>query len=81
MLCGRNVKRDAISLLTNTYLQTCRGLEHLHERNIIHRDIKSDNVLLDARGNVKISESFLRHPSSSNITDVYDQPISVSAPS
>lgn len=38
------------------YDQTCKGLAHLHSQNIIHRDIKSDNVLLDARGNVKISE-------------------------
>jgi len=35
--------------------QTCKGLCHLHNQSIIHRDIKSDNVLLDAQGRVKIS--------------------------
>ena len=32
------------------------GLEFLHERNIIHRDIKSDNILMNAAGDIKLAD-------------------------
>ena len=39
--------------------ETCQGLEHLHRHGVIHRDIKSDNVLLSLTGDIKLSESNL----------------------
>lgn len=37
--------------------ETAQGLEHLHRHGVIHRDIKSDNVLLSMVGDIKLSES------------------------
>lgn len=40
--------------------ETLKGLQHLHSKGVIHRDIKSDNILLSMEGNIKLSKSCFR---------------------
>jgi serine/threonine protein kinase len=35
-------------------LQAARGLQHAHERGLIHRDVKPANLILDGQGTIKL---------------------------
>lgn len=37
-------------------LDVARGLEYLHELKIVHRDLKSENILMDHEANAKIAD-------------------------
>ncbi|KAJ7233314.1 kinase-like domain-containing protein [Mycena rebaudengoi] len=50
---NNTMEEDQISSIC---FEMCKGLGHLHDRSIIHRNIKSDNVLLDGLGRVKIKD-------------------------
>ncbi|WEW56594.1 ATP binding [Emydomyces testavorans] len=43
-------------LIRNFVRQILSGLSYLHSRDIIHRDIKGANVLVDNKGQIKISD-------------------------
>ncbi|OMJ20502.1 Serine/threonine-protein kinase SKM1 [Smittium culicis] len=50
---NNDMDQDEIATIS---LEVCKGLHHLHKKQIIHRDIKSDNVLLGEDGSVKITD-------------------------
>ena len=31
-------------------------LNNIHKRNVLHKDLKSQNILIDAKGNLKICD-------------------------
>ena len=47
---GSFSQRDALHIIS----RVCRGLKAAHELKIIHRDVKSDNVLISNSGDIKL---------------------------
>jgi len=38
------------------FVQLCLALKHMHDRKILHRDLKTHNVFLTATGDVKLGD-------------------------
>lgn len=56
-------------------LQAARGLKHAHDRGMIHRDVKPDNLLLNEQGVVKVADlGLVKTPQTNAYTDQLDRP-------
>ena len=45
-----------LSALLKVAVDVCRGMDYLHKKKIIHRDLKAANLLTDETGAVKIAD-------------------------
>lgn len=43
------------------FLQLCMAVDHLHQRNILHHDLKPENVMLSSTGVVKLGDFGFAH--------------------
>ncbi len=54
--------KEAISIA----IQVARGIESAHNKNIIHRDIKPQNIIISTEGKVKVTDFGIARAASSN---------------
>lgn len=45
-----------LSTVLKVGTEVCRGMDYLHKRKIVHRDLKAANLLMDETGTVKIAD-------------------------
>ena len=68
-------KRRKVSEKTAKFLfkQIILGIKHIHSHNIVHRDIKLENILIDLNNNIKICDFGIGRILSSPDQLLYDQ--------
>ena len=49
-----------------------QGLQYLHSKNIIHKNIKSSNILVDSNGTIRISDSLIDNIILGDGKEIYD---------
>lgn len=60
----------AFKVVVQIALDISRGLNYLHSKKIVHRDVKTENILLDESGTVKLADFGVARIEASNPKDM-----------
>jgi len=67
----RRSRQIVVGTAVSIARQVCEGLAEAHRRGVIHRDLKSSNIMIDKEGNAKIMDfGIARSLESTGITEV-----------
>jgi len=44
------------SQILHWFVQTALALKHIHEKGILHRDLKTENLFLDSQNNIQVGD-------------------------
>ncbi|EAR98079.1 Serine/Threonine kinase domain protein (macronuclear) [Tetrahymena thermophila SB210] len=58
----RKIKKMTEEQARFYFIEICLGIDYLHDRHIIYRDIKPENILLDIDGHIRIGDFGLSKP-------------------
>ena len=53
---SRKTRHIPEAQILDWFVQICLGMKHLHERHILHRDVKTSNIFLNEKGVVKLGD-------------------------
>ena len=51
-----NFQKQDMKLYRSILLKIISAMEYIHDKGYCHRDIKTDNVLIDEFGNIKVAD-------------------------
>jgi serine/threonine protein kinase len=73
---ARRLRKDTLPWSTrlNVAVQTASALAYLHASNVIHRDVKTSNILLDISLNAKVADFGLSRPVPHGATHITTDP-------